>query len=95
MKKYAATWDGRLGQILVKKHRLQFVKKTAPAHSYPYRAETLQSLLNRDELNRMLMDNVAASAATEWASQIFIVPKNNDSFVLALQKKTKYNHHEE
>lgn len=65
MSKSLLMLDGHLGRISVMMHPIRLPKETFPKHSLPRRARRFQIQLERDEVDKVLKDNVAKEATTE------------------------------
>lgn len=64
MSKFSLMCDGHLGRILVTKHHIQLSMETPPIYSHPYRAGPRQIQFERDEVDKILKDNVAKAATS-------------------------------
>jgi transposase InsO family protein len=72
-------WDGHLGTVTATQHRIQLTPGAQPVHAQPYRAGTRARAAEREEIQKMLAQDVIEPATCEWASPIVLVPKPDGS----------------
>jgi Reverse transcriptase (RNA-dependent DNA polymerase) len=68
-------WDGRLGTVAARSHRIEVLPGSKPVHAQPYRAGSHARVAEKTEIDRMLAQQVIEPATCEWASPIALVPK--------------------
>ena len=72
-------WDGHLGTVAATSHRIEVIPKSKPVHCQPYRAGARARGAEKEEIDRMLAENVIEPTTCEWASPIVLVPKPDGS----------------
>lgn len=66
MNEYASMWDGHLGKIIAKKHRIQLKPPdTSPVHVTPSHAGPQKWKLKKEQIEWMLKADAAEPASTE------------------------------
>jgi hypothetical protein len=67
LKTHKSTWDGRLGEVSAKKHRIDLVPGARPIHSLPYRAGPRAREIEKQEIDKMLRQGVIiVTTGPEW-----------------------------
>jgi hypothetical protein len=72
-------WDGHLGTVAATSHRIYVTPGSKPVHCQPYRAGPRARAAKKEEIDRMLEQQVIEPATGEWASPIVLVPKPDGS----------------
>jgi hypothetical protein len=72
-------WDGHLGTVAATSHRIAVIPGSRPVHCQPYGAGSLARMAEKEDIDRMLAEQVTEPATCEWASPIVLVPKPDDS----------------
>lgn len=72
-------WDGHLGTVAATSHRIDVIPGSKPVHCQPYRAGPRARAAEKEEIDRMLEQQVIEPATGEWASPIVLVPKPDGS----------------
>jgi hypothetical protein len=68
-------WDGHLGTVAATSHRIDVTPGSKPVHCQPYRASSRARAAEKEEIDRILEQQVIEPATGEWASPIVLVPK--------------------
>lgn len=80
MSGYASLWDKNLECVSVIKCKIDLTNRdTRPIYSSPYRAGPCQRQPEREEVNKMLQDEVSENDTTEWISPVVFTPKKDGS----------------
>ena len=79
LKPHRGMWDGRLGTVAATSHRIAVMPGSKPVHCQPYRAGSRARVAEKQEIDRMVLQNVIEPATCEWASPIVLVPKPDGS----------------
>jgi hypothetical protein len=72
-------WDGHLGTVSATTHRIEVTAGSKPVLCQPYRAGARARSAEKEEIDRMLAEQVIEPATCEWASPIVLVPKPDGS----------------
>jgi hypothetical protein len=72
-------WDGHLGTVTATQHRIQLTPGAQPVHAQHYRAGIFSRAAEKEEIQKMLAQEVIEPATCEWASPIVLVPKPDRS----------------
>jgi Reverse transcriptase (RNA-dependent DNA polymerase) len=72
-------WDGHLGTFATTTHRIEITAGSKPVHCQPYRAGARAPSAEKEEIDRMLAEQVIEPETCEWASPIVLVPKPDGS----------------
>jgi hypothetical protein len=72
-------WNGRLGTVAATSHRIAAIPGSKPVHRQPYHAVSRARLADKQEIDRIVQQNLIEPATCEWASPIVLVPKPDGS----------------
>jgi hypothetical protein len=72
-------WDGHLGTVAATPHRIEVTAGSKPVHCQPYRAGSSARSAEKEEIDRMIAEQLIEPATCEWASPIVLVLKPDGS----------------
>jgi hypothetical protein len=72
-------WDGHLGTVAATSLRIEVTAGSKPVHCQTYRAGSRARSAEKEDIDRMLAEQVIEPATYEWASPIVLVPKSDGS----------------
>ena len=77
LSKHSSMWQGHLGEMKVRPHRIALKPGAKPVHAHPYRAGPEARRIEESEITRMLDAKVIEPAQSEWASPVVMIPKSD------------------
>ena len=72
-------WGGNLGSVSATSHRIEVTTGSKSVHYQTYRVRSRARNAEKEEIDRMLAEQVIEPATCEWASPIVFVPKPDGS----------------
>lgn len=77
VEKYESLWDGTLGLIKSKAHRIHLKPGATPVRQMPYKAGHRHRKMEEEQVEEIRKLEVTEPAVGKWASPVVIVPKPN------------------